>query len=59
MRKLSATSKFNVQMDFLLRLQERGRNAADRWLKANCGTISAIAPAWMLVHSNIWLSPAP
>ncbi len=35
MREFGAASKFNVQLDFLLRLKEIGRNAADRWLKAN------------------------
>ncbi|MER2520765.1 MAG: patatin-like phospholipase family protein [Bdellovibrionales bacterium] len=39
MREFGAASKFNVQLDFLLRLKELGRNAADRWLKANWDNI--------------------
>lgn len=39
MREFGAASKFNVQLDFLLRLKDIGRHAADRWLKANWDNI--------------------
>jgi len=35
MRKLGASSKLNANMDFLLKLKQIGRVAADAWLKVN------------------------
>ena len=35
MRELSASSKLNLEREFLLYLKEVGRNTADRWLDEN------------------------
>jgi NTE family protein len=36
---LGASSKFNIAIDFLTALKERGRMAADQWLKKNVDRI--------------------
>ncbi|MEO0328422.1 MAG: patatin-like phospholipase family protein [Pseudomonadota bacterium] len=43
MRELSASSKLNLEMEFLLYLREVGRNTADSWLDENFDKIGKVS----------------